>query len=177
MTLTSMAIEGYKQRTGEVVASDKASQLKLSLRSVAPEDEALCLQMREAAFRGYIELNRPWDDEEERQHHGRRFREQVFRIIELDSQPVGFVATVIHESHLRVYQLMVHPDYQGRGIGGWCLERLLEQARSEGRALRLQCMKANPRALAFYERYGFVTVGDDETHLLLEADPAAISDL
>ena len=48
-------------------------------------------------------------------------------------------------------------------------KRLLEQASSMDRPVRLQCMRVNPRALAFYERHGFATVGGDETHLLLES--------
>jgi RimJ/RimL family protein N-acetyltransferase len=48
--------------------------------------------------------------------------------------------------------------------------RILQRARSLGIPVRLQCMRVNPRALAFYDRLGFRVIGEDETHLLLQGE-------
>lgn len=62
---------------------------------------------------------------------------------------------------------LVHPDYQGRGIGATCMRTLIERADARRLPIRLQVMAVNPRAV----RFGFRTVGDTETHLQMERSP------
>jgi putative acetyltransferase len=80
-------------------------------------------------------------------------------VAEVQDQLVGFIA-LLGEN---VGGLFVDPAHQGRGIG----RRLLDHARDLRRGhLTVEVFAANPRALAFYERYGFVLRSrhiDDET--------------
>ena len=45
---------------------------------------------------------------------------------------------------------------------------IMEEARQLGLSVRLRVMKVNPRALAFYERQGFMRTGETDTHDLME---------
>ena len=67
------------------------------------------------------------------------------------------LGNAITDGHLVVYypHMLVHPDYQGRGIGRAILERL--QARYPG--FHQQMLIAEPGAAAFYERCGFKRAG------------------
>lgn len=57
---------------------------------------------------------------------------------------------------LYVEELAVHPDYQGRGIGGFMLEQLEHLARVRGCThLVLEVAENNKRALAFYRARHF----------------------
>jgi ribosomal protein S18 acetylase RimI-like enzyme len=140
----------------------------LTLRRVGPADGEFAYRVKKAALRGYVEKVWGWNEEEQRQLHERRFAAQEFRIIALDGSDVGVVATVETADALRVNQLLVLPEHQGRGIGTECMRLLLEQARRRGLSVRLQVMKVNPRAVAFYERLGFARTGETGAHHLLE---------
>ena len=70
-----------------------------------------------------------------------------------------------------VNQVYVLPEHQGRGIGRVCMLAVMERAKGLGLPVRLQVMKVNPRAVAFYRRLGFTVTGETETHVRMEARP------
>ena len=61
--------------------------------------------------------------------------------------------------HAMIYELIVLPEYQGLGIGGEILEKLVEKCREAGvRDIQLFCARGKRE---FYEKRGFVTRPDD----------------
>ena len=140
-----------------------------TLRKATPADSDFAYEVKKAAFRGYIEQAKAWDDADQRRQHERRFAEQEFQIVMWNSMPIGVIAVVVEHAYLKLNQLFIHPQRQGMGIGGHCLAMVLDRARGLQLPVWLQCMKVNPRAVAFYVRHGFRVTGDDETHLSLES--------
>lgn len=59
-------------------------------------------------------------------------------------------------------------DYRGRGIGGMLLEKTLDAARERGiTRVELLTLESNKRAIALYERFGFVFEGiKKNSHLI-----------
>lgn len=58
-------------------------------------------------------------------------------------------------------RLAVDPALQGRGLGGWCLERIEELARVAGAAsVRCEVLRANAAARRLYERHGYEERGE-----------------
>ena len=61
--------------------------------------------------------------------------------------------------HAMIYDLIVLPEYQGQGIGGKILERLIEKCRETGvRDIQLFCARGKR---SFYEKRDFVVRPDD----------------
>ena len=61
--------------------------------------------------------------------------------------------------HAMIYELIVLPEYQGQGIGGEILERLVAKCRATGvRDIQLFCARGKR---GFYEKRGFVARPDD----------------
>jgi len=61
--------------------------------------------------------------------------------------------------HAMIYDFIVHPDHQMRGIGSRILERLVDQCLSMGvRDIQLFCARGKR---AYYEKRGFVARPDD----------------
>ncbi len=61
--------------------------------------------------------------------------------------------------HAMIYELIVLPEYQGRGIGGEILEKLVEKCREAGvRDIQLFCAQGKRE---FYEKRGFAARPDD----------------
>jgi len=61
--------------------------------------------------------------------------------------------------HAMVYELIVLPEYQGQGIGGKILEKLVERCKETGvRDIQLFCAAGKRE---FYEKRGFVARSED----------------
>jgi ribosomal protein S18 acetylase RimI-like enzyme len=137
----------------------------LTLRKATPNDSEFAYRAKRAVFKEYVE---GWDEDEQRQLHQQRFGAQDFRVINLSGTDVGIIAVVVTPDCLTVNQLFLLPEHQGKGIGHRCMLIILEDARQLGLPVRLRVMKVNPRALAFYQRLGFVRTGETATHYLME---------
>ena len=87
------------------------------------------------------------------------------------SRPVGRLLLERSAAGDRVVDLALLPAERGRGLGTRLLVSLAGAAHAEGRSLGLSVGHDNRRALALYERLGFVPVGATETHLQLRLSP------
>ncbi|MGO8879084.1 MAG: GNAT family N-acetyltransferase [Desulfomonilaceae bacterium] len=57
------------------------------------------------------------------------------------------------QPHWYIGVLGVHPDQQGKGLGGELLKPILQKAEEESVIVYLEC--SNPNSLDFYRKYGF----------------------
>lgn len=144
---------------------------RLILRKAGPNDSEFVYQTNRASFKEYVDQAFGWDEDEQQQLHQRRFNTRDYRIIHVAGEDVGVLAMVREPDCVKVNQLFILPEHQGRGIGCECMTRVLTETRGLGLPVRLRVLKVNPRALAFYLRLGFARVGEIETHDLLEKQP------
>lgn len=143
---------------------------ELSIRKADAVDSDFVFAVKKAAFREYVEQVDGWDDTHQRGLHNKRFDSQDFRIIQFQGNDVGFFSTSCTSDSLKVYQLFIHPEYQGRGIGSACMTRILADA--AGKDVNLQVLKINIRGIAFYQRLGFSIIDEDPTHVQMKKLPA-----
>jgi ribosomal protein S18 acetylase RimI-like enzyme len=140
----------------------------LKLRKVTPSDSEFAYRTKKAAFRQYVEQVWGWDEEEQRQLHVRRYSSQEFSVIQLSGVDVGIMAIVREPHCVKLNQLFILPEHQGKGIGTACTMRVIEDAGASELSVRLQVLKVNSRAVAFFQRLGFNSIGESDTHVLME---------
>jgi ribosomal protein S18 acetylase RimI-like enzyme len=140
----------------------------LTLRPATQAHFDFAYAVKRAAFKTYVDLVWGWDDDAQRGFHARRFAAQEFRIIHVDKTDVGYLAVLRTPDYLDVEQLFILPEHQSKGIGRACMLLVMVEARQQGLPVRLQVLKVNPRARAFYTRLGFVRSGETETHTQME---------
>jgi ribosomal protein S18 acetylase RimI-like enzyme len=109
-----------------------------------------------------------WDEDEQRRLHQRRFASQDYQVIVVSGADVGILVLSREPDCLRVNELLVLPEYQGKGIGTACLRHVLDDAAGRKLPVRLRVLKVNVRAIEFYRRLGFSDAGTDETHIRME---------
>ncbi|MDB9528927.1 GNAT family N-acetyltransferase [Oscillatoria sp. CS-180] len=70
------------------------------------------------------------------------------------------IGNAISDGFLVVYypHLLVHPDYQGQGIG----QGIMDMMKQRYRAMHMQMLVADSEAIAFYEKCGFTRAGQTE---------------
>ena len=154
-----------KQRNGDFGVEE------LSIRKACATDSEFVFATKKKAFREYVEQVSGWDESHQRELHNARFASHDFRIIGFRATDVGFFATSDTSDMLKIRQLFILPEYQGRGIGSACMTRIANNANLEQKPVMLRVLKINTRAIAFYKRLGFVVVNDDPSHLQMEKLP------
>ena len=90
-------------------------------------------------------------------------------IIVVDGENSGWM-TVQRGAHIELDSLYLKPAMQRRGVGTSLVQGLIFEADSTGKPLRLSTAKINP-AQRFYERLGFVNVGESELKVFMEWRP------
>lgn len=141
---------------------------ELSFRKAHTSDSEFVFTVKKAAFREYVEQVWGWDDNYQRELHNRRFAAQDVCIIQFRGTDVGFLSTSSTPDTLKVNQLFILPEYQGKGIGSACLTRIIDNASLEQKSVILQVLKVNTRAIALYQRLGFTIVGEDSIYFQMK---------
>ena len=140
----------------------------LQLRKVIADDREFTYQARKAAFREYVEKASGWSEEEQRQLHQWRFASHDFRVKQLSDIDVGIIAMSCQPDCIKLHQMFILPEYQGRGIGEAAMMLIIKDAVASKLPIRLQVLKVNDRAFAFYQRLGFKRTSENDTHNLME---------
>lgn len=141
---------------------------KLYLRKATPSDSEFAYRVKKAAFKAYVDEVWGWDDEQQRQMHERRFDSQDFFVIQWEGVDAGILAMVKEADTLRINQLFILPEYQGRGIGTACINQIEENLHDSVLTICLQVLKVNKPAFAFFQKLGFREVETSDTHILME---------
>ena len=144
---------------------------ELSIRKARASDSEFVFTVKKSAFREYVEQVWGWDDSYQRRLHNRRFAAQDVYIIRFREVSIGFLAVSHTSDTLKVNQLFILPEYQGKGIGSACMNRIIDDANLEQKSVVLQVLKVNTRGIAFYQRLGFTIVGESTTHVQMEKLP------
>jgi ribosomal protein S18 acetylase RimI-like enzyme len=146
----------------------RTTRVAVSFRRATARDSEFAYQAKKATLGEYVRQVWGWDEDEQQRLHQRRFASLAFQIIVAAGVDAGILALVYEPDCLRVTQLLVLPEYQGRGVGQTCMEHVFEDAAKRMLPVRLQVLKINERALRFYRRLGFQDTGADDIHIQME---------
>jgi GNAT superfamily N-acetyltransferase len=108
--------------------------------------------------------------EAQRVHYARYFSGASYDIVLVDGEPCGRLIVDRRPDEIRVVDLALLPAQRSRGVGGSLLRAILDEADGAGVVVSLHVERFN-RAIALYERLGFIAVSDDGAHVLLERPP------
>jgi ribosomal protein S18 acetylase RimI-like enzyme len=145
--------------------------MDVTLRPATVDDIVALFAIHRLAMRGYVELTYgPWDEPWQAAFFRDHFDTGVRQVIIAHGAAAGFFDLVPRDDGFYVSELVIDPACQRRGIGTHLLREAQAAASAKGLPLRLQVLRVNP-ARALYERLGFVTNGETETHHLMEWTP------
>jgi ribosomal protein S18 acetylase RimI-like enzyme len=139
--------------------------VRYRLVAASPGDEAWLEDLRRHAYAGLFDAT--WDGWDEARH-SRQFSESLERghisIIEVDGDRVGMIQLLEGKNGVEVAEIQIHPRCQNRGVGTSVLVDVISEASARGRDVRLSVGLKNQKAIRLYERLGFVSMGQSETH-------------
>ena len=158
------------------------SQSLIALRAVAPGDERLLLEVY-AGTRADELAQIPWAEAQREAFLRMQLdaRDRSYRmyyqgledsVILFENRPVGRLLVVRGEEEFRLADIALLPAYRRAGIGTALVRELMSEAARRGLPLRLQVEKSNAGALRLYDRLGFATTGENDTHFQMEYWPS-----
>jgi ribosomal protein S18 acetylase RimI-like enzyme len=135
--------------------------MDFGLRQAVTADRAWLWETKTRCLRIYIEQTYgAWDDTQRARFDATFIPEEIF-IVSFDGQDAGFVALRTEPRVIQLFNLMIAPEFQRRGLGTAVLRHVLNLAQARRLPVRLQVMKVNP-ARRLYERMGFTAVPAEE---------------
>lgn len=146
--------------------------MKVVLRPAEADDFDFLYALNRATMMEYVvETWGRWDERWQEERYRQHFQPSSCRIIAREGQDVGVLASGKTETELVIASIQLLPEHQGRGIGTSLINVFLDEARDQGNDVTLQVLKVNGRARQLYERLGFSTVAETDTHVLMKAAP------
>ncbi len=95
----------------------------------------------------------------QRRHYHQHYPEAAFLIVDCAGTSIGRLCVDQDASAVRIVDIALLPQWQGRGIGSRLLHAVMHLADSQGLACNLS-VEQGSRARRLYERLGFQACGD-----------------
>jgi ribosomal protein S18 acetylase RimI-like enzyme len=154
----------------------------VATRAIGPDDEPLLRQVYASTREEELAVV-PWSDDQkdaflrmqfDAQHrfYQDQFPTASFDVILREGRLVGRLYVDRRADEIRIIDIALLPEARGEGIGGALVRELIAEAAMASMPVRIHVERAN-RALSFYQRLGFSTVGENELYFLMEWSPAA----
>jgi ribosomal protein S18 acetylase RimI-like enzyme len=108
-------------------------------------------------------------------HYVRHHPGGEFLVLRLRSEPIGRIYLDGTGESVHVIDIAIMPMWRGRGIGSDIFIAMQRRAAAIGKAVSLQVLCGNYRAIELYRRLGFVPGGIDGSYLSMQWHGAAES--
>ena len=110
-----------------------------------------------------------WDDVDQKEKTKHELDRMVndMRIIIVDGKDIGVTTFTKHDTYYNLGLTMIHPDYQGKGIGGRIIKTYIDEAKKDNKEILLKVFKRN-KAQELYKRLGFKIYDEDKNYLYMK---------
>ena len=135
-----------------------------TLRKATSHDFDLSFEIRKNALGEYVSQTWGWDEDWQLKYHRQDFNTDILQIIEVNSKPAGSLEVYTENNHIVVSGLYIIDKYQNLQIGSRIRSSIIKDASLIPANVKLQVLKVNHKAKAFYERIGFKVYNETEQH-------------
>jgi len=78
---------------------------------------------------------------------------------------------------IHLHHFAIDPAYQGRGLGKRMMSASMQIVRKCGLQVKIEVENSNTRALSFYKKWGFKSLGNYGVHLIRDLDACTDPDV
>ncbi|MBD8532503.1 MULTISPECIES: GNAT family N-acetyltransferase [unclassified Massilia] len=139
----------------------------MTTRPAAAGDKARIRQLYEAALRHHIEIIWGWDDAWQQAYFDKAFLDLSTRVIEVDGRFAGYLQVDHGNDEDYLSMLVLDAGFRSEGVGARLLAAIQAESGHAGRGIYLRVFRTNAAARRFYEREGWMLVGDEGDFLVM----------
>ena len=143
--------------------------MKYSLRNCKLNDIDFVLELKALGMKWYIEKLYGWDENKQKDITLKEMKEHLndMKIIQIDNIDVGVTTFVEKQNYFEVFLILIHPDYQNKGIASSLLKQYIQVAKDKTKRIIIKTYVGNP-AQNLYKCVGFKEYARDDTHVYME---------
>lgn len=150
--------------------------MKVFRRAATIDDTDFARSVHHRAYREVIERQYgPWDESTQDKLFAAAWSAAQHEIVFCDEGRCGYTSIESRDDCFYLHELVVDPDFQGRGIGTHILQDVIAQAILKGIPVRLRTHVTN-HAANLYRRMGFQETARTESHVSMEWNQEADDD-
>jgi ribosomal protein S18 acetylase RimI-like enzyme len=110
--------------------------------------------------------------EAQRRHYLMHFPGSEHSLVLWRGEPAGRIYVYRTEKEILLADIAFLPEFRGLGLGGSLMQDLVDEGLRTHRKITLHVWRYDARSFHFYQRYGFVPVAQDDTHITMERQPS-----
>jgi GNAT superfamily N-acetyltransferase len=103
-------------------------------------------------------------------HYNAHYPSATFDVLEIESVPIGRITIGRSDAAINLIDIILAPQYRGKGIGSEIIKDLITEARSTHKQIILFVESFN-RAKTLYDRLGFTVVANDQVYFEMRWQP------
>jgi ribosomal protein S18 acetylase RimI-like enzyme len=103
----------------------------------------------------------------QRAHYRRHHPAGEFLIVRAGAEPVGRLYLDAAGKSVHLIEVSLLPEWRRHGIGSTLLNALQKRAAASGKAVSLEVLVWNRRAMALYRRFGFIAGAASGSHVTM----------
>lgn len=107
-----------------------------------------------------------WNEEMQDRFFEEEWWATPFQHILFEGKSVGLVSVGPKDDYRFINEIMVVPEYQGRGIGSFVLRDQIAEAERQSQPLKLKVLRMN-KAQELYTRMGFVPYDESDVFIFM----------
>ncbi|WP_108804631.1 N-acetyltransferase [Aquimarina sp. Aq107] len=140
--------------------------MNIELIKAKDEDIVFLLELRKQTMIEHLEKAGVFLSEDG--HVSRvKFHFNNSHVIHLNDSRIGVLKYIETNNSIEILQFQILPKYQGKGIGNYLLNYIIQLSRDANKNVRLKVLKENP-AKFLYERNGFKIYDEDQYEFHME---------
>lgn len=142
--------------------------MEVTRRPARDTDTEFARSVHHRAYRDVSERQfGPWDEAWQNGAFAASWASGAFEIVSCDGEACGYLCVEDGTDEIHVHEIVLLPEFQGRGIGSFLLREVMERAQRRGLPIRLRVLHLN-RALHLYRKLGFQEIGRTEAQVLMQ---------
>lgn len=124
----------------------EGESMNIEFRNCEYNDVDFILELKELCFKWYIEIIYGWNINIQREKTIHELDKHIgdMRIIKLDNKDVGVTTFYEEEGTYVVGLIIIHPDYQNKGIATNIIKEYIDTAKNENKRIIIKTYKQNP---------------------------------
>lgn len=135
------------------------------LRPITPDDQPVLLDIYACTRQSEMDLLHDWTQQQKQDfirqqfdaqhtHYQKHYSGALFQLILQDSRPIGRLYWIQYPDDIRIIDIALLPNHQGKGIGTMLLSSIQKIAGEANKSVSIHVEIFNP-ALKLYEGLGF----------------------